>query len=111
MKLVHPDFSFQVELCECSICKLVIEAPKLFYALTTDLLNQSEGSEGKFVLSDNGKIQRISEKMYNIINPFSIELNTKKALTKLYGILKEQIQSTESIVRLNQIQTMNIQLP
>lgn len=103
MKLVHPDYLFQINMQESFITKLVIENPKVFSAVVQELMQQIEGGEGRFVLSDNNEIIEISENVFYIIDPFSLDINQKKVLTKIYSLLKDEIISTELFLKTNQL--------
>jgi CRISPR-associated protein Csn2 len=102
MRLVHPDLHFQIVLDESQATKLVIENPRIFTAIVQELLVQSKGDEGRFVLSENNKILSICDNIMMIINPFSIDYNERKIVSKLYGKLKSEIQTEFSIV-MNQL--------
>lgn len=55
MKLMHPLFSAPIPFQENVIPVLVIENPIAFRKLATDLVRQSEGTSGEFVLSIQDK--------------------------------------------------------
>lgn len=89
MKLVHKDLARQIILEERQCCEWIIESPELFSKYVQELYIQSEGGEGAFVLSDNDKELSIEKCVEVIINPFSVDVNDKKLLNKLYSELKE----------------------
>ncbi len=110
MKLVHPNFSYQMEFKECYANNIIIENSEMFSSIVYELLQQMEGREGKFVLSEDGSILKIPHHMYCIINPFDIELNSRKILSKLYETFNSEIQSTDAFMKLSEIYSNSGQL-
>lgn len=90
MKLVHPDFGFQMQFGQGNACELVIESPGLFAKYVQELLRQTEGEEGDFVLSEGDKEYPLSKCAELIVNPLAVDINDKKILNKLYHELAEQ---------------------
>lgn len=103
MKLVSSDLSFQLKLEERKVNILIIENPIIFSRIVLEFLKQSEGNEGMFVLSKEGKVLKIEEHIFCIINPLELNFNQKKIITKLYSRLKEEIINTELLLENNSI--------
>lgn len=82
---------------------LVVENQNILSYLTKDLYQQINGLEGGFVLSHNDKILKIQDYMSCVINPFSISLNERKILNKLYELIKTEVQSSELLLDNNSI--------
>lgn len=89
MKIVNSKWGIQIDFDICRIRQLVIESPKYLSNVLAELKGQSEGGYGQFVLSENNKELKLSEKMELILDPFDLNLNNKKVLTKLYKDLQE----------------------
>lgn len=89
MKLVHPGLTMQFDFEKECVKEWVIESPELFYQFTQEMNLQCSGQEGKFILSHNNKECPLSRKMEFISSPFSVDLEDKKLLSKLYESLKE----------------------
>lgn len=87
MKLVHPELEGQIIFDNERPCEWVIESPKDFSAYVKELFQQSEGIEGRFVLSEGEKERDISKYVEVIFNPFSVNINDRKILNKLYSEL------------------------
>ena len=87
MKIVHPELQNKLIFDSYNECELIIESQVLFSKFVSEMHMQITGKEGKFVLSDNEKELEIDKVMEMIINPFSINLNDKKILGKLYSEL------------------------
>lgn len=85
MKLVHPDYERKLEWKENEIITWIIESPVFFQKIVQELLQQCNGEEGNFVLSDNEKILKIDKTMEIIINPYAITMNQRKILNKVYA--------------------------
>lgn len=68
----------------------VIESPKLFAEYVQELYFQSTGGVGRFVLSDNDKELSIEKYAEMIINPFMVNINDKRILSKLYNELHQK---------------------
>ncbi len=90
MKLVHPDYGFQMQFGHENVCELVIESPGLFAKYVQELLRQTEGEEGNFVLSEGEKEYPLSKYAELIVNPLAVDINDKKILNKLYHELAKQ---------------------
>ena len=87
MKIVHPELQNKLIFDSYNECELIIESQVLFSKFVSEMHMQITGKEGKFVLSDNEKELEIDKVMEMIVNPFSINLNDKKILGKLYSEL------------------------
>lgn len=103
MKLVHPELGGQIIFGNEKPCRWIIESPKLFSVYTQELYRQSEGAEGKFVLSEGGKQESISKYVDIIFNPFAVNINDKKILNKLYSELSEMAAGAEMYMKTQEI--------
>lgn len=103
MKLVHPDFFCQIELQENSIPILVLEDPTCFLKYVSDLVCQSKGKEGKWIISEEGKPLSFIKNCDVIIDPFSLDINQKKLITGLYAKLEKEVFNTELLLEWNTI--------
>ena len=87
MKLVYTELEQQLIFQENRVNVLVIEHKELFRRMIQELAKQIDGVEGRFVLSDNDKILKIDKDVCLVVNPFALEINSRKALTGLYNEL------------------------
>lgn len=87
MKLVYTELEQQLIFPENKVNVLVIEHKELFRRMIQELAKQIDGVEGRFVLSDNDKILKIDKDVCLVVNPFALEINSRKALTGLYNEL------------------------
>lgn len=103
MKLVHPDFLFQIEFKENKVTNIIIEAPEVFEKFLAEIYEQVLGNEGKWVLSENSIPLDLRKYVEIIINPFDIDINNKKILTKLYDRIKKNANETELYIKWNEM--------
>lgn len=103
MKLVSCELSKPILSDENLVTEWVIESPNLFSRYVQELLQQCEGEDGQFVLSHKEKIIEISKHMEIILDPFRVEINSKKILTKLYTGLDKLAKSEEMYLQTRQI--------
>ena len=90
MKLVHPALQMKVELIENQVIIWEIESPAIFRKYLEELLSQSNGQEGKFVLSaDDLQEMEFHKNVELILSPFEVDVNDKKYLNKIYAELKQ----------------------
>ncbi len=78
MKLVHRNIEKQINFEENLFYTLIIESPQEFYSLVHQLVLQTDGEYGEWVLSDNGKILQIENVVAMIHDFFSISVTGKK---------------------------------
>lgn len=90
MKLVHTKYDLTLEVKENVVTVLSVENPKAYSEILGDIWNQANGGEGAFILSEGNKIKALSKEIECIFNPFAVNCNDKKILTKLYQELQKQ---------------------
>ena len=103
MKLVHKDFHFVFHFKENTRSLLVIEQPRIFLRLVSELTASDCEEESGFVLSENDEVLKKKDKLACIVNPLAISLNERKLLSKLGELLKKEILSTELLIEGNRI--------
>lgn len=91
MKLVHPEFNYQIEFRENIVNLIVIEDKKVFREYIGELYSQCMelNDSGRFVLSNEEKEIKLSKKVEIILDFYSLDINNKKIITKVYNKLKE----------------------
>lgn len=105
MKLVHPYIERQLIFEEDKINIMVIENQKLFSELVQELIVAINGGDGKFVISEGMNIINISKVGELCIDIFSCDINSKKAITKLYELLR--VKSVDEDMHLQTSQILN----
>ncbi len=89
MKIVHPLLEIPVILEENIINTIVVENQTAFSMMIGELVNQTKDKEGQFVLSDGLKQLSIASSCELILEPFSLDLNQRKIISRLYSRLKD----------------------
>lgn len=90
MKLVNTYYNFELNIVENQVTVLSVENPVAYTRIIGDMWSQINGEEGSFILSDCEKIKNISKEVECVFNPFSLDCNNKKVITRLYQELKAQ---------------------
>ena len=89
MRLVNSTYDIRFDLVENSVQVICIESQMAFRAMTESMWKQAEGGDGDWILSDGEKTLSISKKTSCIMNPFALDCNEKKILTKIYSQISE----------------------
>lgn len=102
MMLMHNVFTKPITFDENEINYLIVENPALLTNMIIDLIGQQNGNDGEFVLSENYVPIEISKNAELVTDAFSIDVNKRKIITKLYSILTEKA-NTELYMQTNEI--------
>lgn len=104
MKVIYSQYQMEIDVEEQRITVLSIENQKAYREILSDLWNQIEGLEGEMIISENERIMKISKDVELVFNPFSLDCNNKKVLTRLYQELKDKTNENmiEETVKINQ---------
>lgn len=108
MMLTHSYLSSPIKMKENIIPILILENPSIFSQLIQELASQVDGEEGRFILSEKFDIIEPYANMQLITDLFTLNLNEKKIVTKIYNQLKEKaiaeyfIKTTELKATINQ---------
>ena len=89
MKLVHPQFEEPLEFLEGIPNILVLEHTALRVQIIEDLKEQIQNGEGNFVLSRQDEILKMDKVAEFLLNPFDLDFNQKKIISKIQSTLKE----------------------
>lgn len=95
MKLAHPFLENPIIFEENKVNILVVEHQKVFSELVHELLEQTNDVEGRFILSCDLKQLNFHKEVEMVIDLFTLELNQKKTITKLYSQLKTSAIGSE----------------
>ena len=94
MTLVHSDNEIYIKFKENRVNVLVIENSKMMGEVVNELYNQCNGIEGNFIIAENDRLLKFTEKVIFITEPFSISCNSKKILTLLYKELEDEAKNS-----------------
>ena len=89
MKLVWQTMGISIELKENIVTNIIVESPSMMSKLVKDTMFQCDGQEGKWLLFINNELEKLHKYCDIIMNPFSIDFNNKKIISRLYQQLKE----------------------
>ena len=106
MKIAHSMLEKPIEFEENVVNVLVVENPKMFSTVISDFYKQIENNEeGSFVLSEDSKILSMQKCLNIILEPFTVDLNQKKVINKLYSKLKEKSVESEMYKETTELQS------
>jgi len=89
MNLAYSEYGLNIEFKENVVNHLVIENQDLLTQIVSELYGQCNGSDGEFILSDDTKELKIEKEVSIVLEPFSINCNERKVISKLYKELEE----------------------
>ncbi len=89
MKLVNAELLLDIEIQENIPVILVLENPVMMARIVKELYGACAGGDSDFIFSIDGKEISIDKSTEIIINPFSIDFNSRKIQTKLFEELLE----------------------
>ena len=99
MKLIHADWSFQLELQEGVVQRIIVEDPLIFRKMIIDLRCWLAGESDKWVLSEQGKICNGAKYCEMIIDYFNLDINQRKMINTLYEEMESIINMSELLVK------------
>lgn len=88
MRLINPNFEHVFEIKEGKHFLVVIENPEIMRTYISDLIKQSDGEDGSFVLSENNSELDISKNMDILSNVLAFETVDKSVTSKVNTLLK-----------------------
>jgi len=103
MKLCHKNIESVLEFGD-NIPVLIIENPDYYTKLVSELIAQTNGYDGGFIIFENG-VQLTFGIVDLILSPFEISTNSKTMLTRLYKKLIEKINNEDFMQDMLDIQS------
>ena len=95
MKMIYPDWNQSIIFEENRVNSIYLEDPIVFREILAHLVKQTEGEEGKFVLSEGEKTLPLKKYVDIVLSPFAINLEDKKFYTQIYKELQDQALGEE----------------
>lgn len=105
MMLAHPMFSKIIDFKNEMINILIIENQKFLTQLIEDIINQTNGENGDFVLSEDFIPLDMQKHLEIIIDFFNLDINNKKVLTAIYNKIKKIAYDDENYIKTENFKT------
>lgn len=103
MKLSYGDSVITMDITGDKVSTLVIEDKRQFRHLLYDLVAQSNGEAGLWVLGEDGKCLNLEKQLYVIRDPLNTDINSREILTKLQNqLIKTGNDFMQEIFDINQ---------
>ena len=83
MRFAYHVLGLDIELNPDRAALIIIENPRIKRELVEDLWRQYTNNSGESLFSENGKEISISKQIEMLLNPFSLDFNSKRIKTKL----------------------------
>jgi len=103
--LAHPMFSKIIDFKNEMINILIIENQKFLTQLIEDIINQTNGENGDFVLSEDFIPLDMQKHLEIIIDFFNLDINNKKVLTSIYNKIKKIAYDDENYLKTENFKT------
>lgn len=84
MRLVIPSLGFDFKLREGMVAVISLEDPIEYRKITSDLWRQYNGDWGEVNIVDDSGILKFNDQVEVVMNPYALDSNNKKLITKLY---------------------------
>lgn len=99
MKLIHKQLGIRLEFKENIMNVLVVENPKVLTRLIDDFREQCLVNEGNWVLSESDIPISMKKYLFIILEPFSLDCNSKRILAKIYQNLEKEENCNQNQLR------------
>lgn len=103
MKLMHNLLEHEILSDSQSLAVWVIENEKFCFESLKTLMQQCQGEDGPYLLTENGKPANISKSLVFTPSPFSIDHNPRKALTALYKQLNTTLTQSDTATKVQDL--------
>ncbi|MEA4977002.1 MAG: type II-A CRISPR-associated protein Csn2 [Methanomassiliicoccaceae archaeon] len=101
MKLSHSTLEYPISFEDGIINVLVVENPRQMSKYISDIKSQIDGFEGEFVLSEADRPVTMSEKVDLLLDPFSLNPNSREAINSVYGALSNRSKDEAHYIETN----------
>ncbi len=82
----------------------MIESPTLFSKVLSQWILSKNGCDKEWVLSDSGQVIEFVKKVNIIIDPYAIDINHRKIISKLYEIVQQNINHSQMLIEWRMLQ-------
>ena len=103
MKYVFPEITSIFETKAGYVNTLVIENKKFFSEVVSDIYNQTNGDDGKSVISEGIKILSFTKDAELLGNFLPFDINRKSLITKIQSAIEKKTTDAEFCYRCNEL--------
>lgn len=97
MKLAYSTLQNIIEITDDTIHSVVVENPEYYYHMVKDFMNQVEGKEGGWIVSENDKPLVVNKNVEILFDFISINVNQKTLITKILNEMEQIANKEENI--------------
>lgn len=97
MRLVNVSYNIDIEFAENCTEIISIEGPDIYTEFIQELNSQLDGEAGNFVLSEKNETLKMDKKVEFIFNPFGVDFNEKRIISKAYNVLKDSAEGLDEL--------------
>lgn len=97
MRLVNVSYNIDIEFAENCTEIISIEGPDIYTEFIQELNSQLDGEAGNFVLSEKNDTLKMDKKVEFIFNPFGVDFNEKRIISKAYNVLKDSAEGLDEL--------------
>lgn len=101
MRLSHSTLEYPISFEDGIINVLVVENPRQMSKYISDLKLQIDGFEGGFVLSEADRPVTMSETVDLVLDPFSLNPNSREVINTAYGLLSNKSKDEAHYIETN----------
>ena len=99
MNIILPGIDYVFDLGQGECTNIIIENQRLLYEIVLDISAQTEGLEGKAILSDNNKMLSFDKKCELISQFAPFDINRKNLLTKISSVTVKKAAEEKFFMR------------
>ena len=97
MRLVNVSYNIDIEFAENCTEIISIEGSDIYTEFIQELNSQLDGEAGNFVLSEKNDTLKMDKKVEFIFNPFGVDFNEKRIISKAYNVLKDSAEGLDEL--------------
>lgn len=97
MKLAYSTLQNIIEIKGDTIHSIVVENPKYYYNMVKDFMDQMEGKEGGWTVSENDKPLAVNKCVEVLFDFISINVNQKTLIAKIVNEMERMANKEENI--------------
>ncbi len=103
MKLIYGEMEHVLLFEDGYVNELVVENKKMFLNMVRDISMQSDGENGRFILSRSNEKLEISKYVEAIVQLVPFDINKKSLLNKLYAAIEKVGLRAENYMKTNEL--------